>query len=306
LKVLVIIPFHNRANTLLATLESVANQSQSPDGVVLVDDASSDHSLAIAESWARSHEATTVLHASTNQGAAAARNWAFRQHASRYDAVCFLDSDDIWPPDFLRLTVSELSAHSDAVAASTNQIMWDVATNEMIARSLFELPAQPWLWMMKNDAGIGSCTLFRVSAVISAKGYPEHIPTGHDVILFGRLAALGSWLHVVSNESVIMRRDSRPAQSRTHHNLFHRHENHLVWWATVSSRMLLDAPWRARCSPTIRYYLRIRWRHALKQALIARQYGQALIALKGYCSSFTDYLLGTGLATFVVGYVFCE
>lgn len=60
--------------------------------------------------------------------------------------------------------------------------------------SLGKLPRCPIAWIFQHGAGIGSCTLLRVAHVRELRGYPEHVPTGHDIDLFFRVARRGKWL----------------------------------------------------------------------------------------------------------------
>ena len=90
----ILIPCHNAARWLGATLESALAQTWSHREIIVVDDGSSDHSLAIA----RSFEPRGVLVITQrNAGAAAARNAAC--NVSQGDWLQYLDADDLIAPD---------------------------------------------------------------------------------------------------------------------------------------------------------------------------------------------------------------
>lgn len=61
MKLLVVIPFLNEERYLPKVLASIAAQTVLPDRLVLVDDGSTDRSLAIAEDFAAAHPFVTVL-----------------------------------------------------------------------------------------------------------------------------------------------------------------------------------------------------------------------------------------------------
>lgn len=88
----IIIPAYNTADTLARTLEAICNLDYPPENlfVIVVDDASVDHSVEIAESF-RNRLSLRVLCQSINNGAAAARNRGWRESDS--DWIAFLDSD---------------------------------------------------------------------------------------------------------------------------------------------------------------------------------------------------------------------
>ena len=85
-RISVVVPAHNVADTLLATLDSATRSGA--DEIIVVDDCSSDASVAIAEGVA----GVTVLRRSEVGGPAMARNDGLRRATGEY--VLFLDGDD--------------------------------------------------------------------------------------------------------------------------------------------------------------------------------------------------------------------
>lgn len=100
----VVIPCYNAAKTLAATLESVLAQSYRPIEVIVVDDGSSDGSVALARSFAP--RVTVVVQ--KNGGPASARNEGIRQCRGEY--IAFLDADDLWLPEKLAVQVPVAAA----------------------------------------------------------------------------------------------------------------------------------------------------------------------------------------------------
>lgn len=89
----ILVPCYNAAPWLAETLESALAQTWEDKEIVLVDDGSTDDSLAIA----RKFEARGVkVIAQANQGASAARNAAFE--ASSGEWIQYLDADDLLAP----------------------------------------------------------------------------------------------------------------------------------------------------------------------------------------------------------------
>lgn len=87
----VVIPAHNAERTLGAVLESIRSQEPAPAELIVVDDASSDRTGAIAQA-----AGATVLRNETPLLAGGARNRGWE--AAKADAVVFLDSDAIPAP----------------------------------------------------------------------------------------------------------------------------------------------------------------------------------------------------------------
>src|ERR1044072_7097933 len=102
----VIIPVYNGARFLLAALESVFAQTYRPFEVIVVDDGSADDSGRIAQSFSGVHYIRQA-----NQGVAAARNTGIE--AARGEFYAFLDQDDLWTPEKLRLQIQHMLNHPD-------------------------------------------------------------------------------------------------------------------------------------------------------------------------------------------------
>ncbi len=93
----VVIPLYNKQNFISATLHSVLAQTFTDYEILIVDDCSTDGSLAIAETF--NNNKIRVIKHSVNLGLSAARNTGVRNASSPY--IAFLDSDDLWKPFFL-------------------------------------------------------------------------------------------------------------------------------------------------------------------------------------------------------------
>lgn len=107
----VVVPVHNRASLLPATLRSVLRQrTPVATEVIAVDDCSRDASAAIAESFG-----ARVVRLGSNVGPGAARNIGI-DHAHG-EWVAFVDSDDVWAAMHLQ-TLWEARAGVAMVATS--------------------------------------------------------------------------------------------------------------------------------------------------------------------------------------------
>jgi glycosyltransferase involved in cell wall biosynthesis len=113
-RVAVIVPAHDRADLLPEALESIVRQTYRDWEAIVVDDASSDDTYAVASSFAERHPGRiTALTLERNVGVGAARTIAARA-APRAELLCLLDHDDALAEDYLTRMVS---AYDAAVAA---------------------------------------------------------------------------------------------------------------------------------------------------------------------------------------------
>ncbi|HYI38512.1 MAG TPA: glycosyltransferase family A protein [Thermoleophilaceae bacterium] len=108
-----IIPAYNGADLLGGALESVLAQTYGDWEAVVVDDASHDHTLEVAGSFAERDRRVTVVHLDANVGVGAARTAGVRRSGGG-ELLCLLDQDDLWDERYLERTVA---AYDDAVAS---------------------------------------------------------------------------------------------------------------------------------------------------------------------------------------------
>lgn len=91
----VVIPAFNCADLLAEALKSVREQSLPPREVIVVDDGSADNTAEVAERMG------ARVFQQQNNGVSAARNAGVRMACGEW--IAFLDADDLWEPDKLRL-----------------------------------------------------------------------------------------------------------------------------------------------------------------------------------------------------------
>jgi glycosyltransferase involved in cell wall biosynthesis len=94
---------------------SVAEQSCVPTEVILIDDCSSDDTPAMMQKIAAKYAPgwIRILLLDQNMGAASARNAGWAIATQPY--IAFLDSDDAWHPEKIRLQLDYMQSHPDVV-----------------------------------------------------------------------------------------------------------------------------------------------------------------------------------------------
>src|ERR1700677_5167969 len=105
-EVTVVIPTHDRAETIMRAVGSVLSQTHSDFELLVIDDGSNDTTPALMAQVADPR--LRLLQHTHNRGAAAARNTGIEAACGRF--VAFLDSDDEWSPLKLELQLAELKA----------------------------------------------------------------------------------------------------------------------------------------------------------------------------------------------------
>jgi len=115
----IITPAYNSARHISGTIESVLAQTYKNWEMLIVDDASSDHTVQIVKEYARRDERIRLISLYRHMGAAESRNAAIRSARGRY--IAFLDSDDLWHPEKIQRQLAFMSRHSYAFTFTSYQ-----------------------------------------------------------------------------------------------------------------------------------------------------------------------------------------
>ncbi|MCX5661557.1 MAG: glycosyltransferase [Planctomycetota bacterium] len=199
LSIAAVIPVHNRPTLILECLASVAAQDRVPDRLVIVDDGSTDDTVAAIERWLASappalRERTTLLR-QKNAGVAAARN-AGAAAAPEAELLAFLDSDDTWPGDYLSRVEKAMEAEPAAVAASVDRLNYDAARGQSDLMHWDDLPRETTRKLfVKGPPGTPN-TAIRAGHFRAVGGYDPEQKCAEDYQLMLRLSLRGAWAHV--------------------------------------------------------------------------------------------------------------
>lgn len=94
----VVIPLYNKEKFIDNTLKSVLSQTFTDFEIIIVNDGSTDHS---EQKVLQFQDSRIRYYSKKNEGVAIARNFGIKK--SNADFICFLDADDFWHPDFLKV-----------------------------------------------------------------------------------------------------------------------------------------------------------------------------------------------------------
>lgn len=133
----IVIPVYNRAKELPRTVASIVAQDYRPLHLILVDNNSSDHSLAVCHKLQRQYQEsdfTIDVLQQARAGASAARNMGLAHVVSRY--MMFFDSDDVLHSDSVSRYMQAFAQHPDAdIIGST--ILFDKGGKSFLAKAVF-------------------------------------------------------------------------------------------------------------------------------------------------------------------------
>ncbi len=115
-RVSIIIPTYNRHKFLQEAIDSVLAQSYRDYELIVVDDGSTDETAEVAHKY---NGKLSYIY-QQNRGVSAARNKGIA--ASTGDYICFLDSDDLWQPDKLKVQLEFMDKRPKYPVCYTDEI----------------------------------------------------------------------------------------------------------------------------------------------------------------------------------------
>lgn len=123
-KVSIITPMYKGAALVGDTIKSVLSQTFADWEMIIVDDCSPDDGAGcrVVEEFAAKDARIKLIVAKENKGSSGARNEAMRIASGRYFA--FLDSDDIWHPDYLQTMLSLMDSFESSADGIENAAIY--------------------------------------------------------------------------------------------------------------------------------------------------------------------------------------
>jgi glycosyltransferase involved in cell wall biosynthesis len=194
----VITPAWNAAAHLRETIASVRAQTFVDWEWLIVDDGSTDETVAIVEESVAADPRIRLLKQS-HAGPSTARNLAMAAAAGRYCA--FLDSDDVWYPEFLQAQVDVFSRHPDTGLVTGNGYFLGGPFDGRPARPLAAGRAVLTLRdLIEDECSVFIMTVFRREIFETIGGFDEAQWTSEDYDFWLRAALAG----------FVFRRNPRP------------------------------------------------------------------------------------------------
>jgi GT2 family glycosyltransferase len=186
----VIMPAFNAEKYLHTAVESVLRQSFGDLELLIVDDGSSDGTVAVAQAYAARDPRVRVLE-QANAGPGPARNTGFRAATGRFFA--FLDSDDEWDESFLDEHLAVLNARPDVDVVVGNARNRGGARHGQPARPV-RGDGQPitLAGILADESALFIMSVFRRQAVDAIGGFDPALLTNEEYDMWIRAALAGS------------------------------------------------------------------------------------------------------------------
>lgn len=188
----VVIPARNRSAVIGRAIASVAAQTFPVHEIIIIDDSSTDSTLAVVRAMARRDPRIRLIALPERRGAARARNLGASE--AQGELIAFLDSDDCWLPAKLERQVALLADSPQAPAAFTG-ISYRYFDRRPFTRKPPAIVDADLLYE-RNVLGTCSTALVRRADFAAVGGFEPDLPSCQDWDLWLRLAERGPLLAV--------------------------------------------------------------------------------------------------------------
>ena len=178
----IVIPLYNKANFILATLKSVSNQTFENYEIIIINDGSTDDSLAKIETLKLPK---LSIHTQENKGLSAARNRGISLALGQY--VALLDADDIWKPTYLKSMFNLIKNYPNhqifgcSYKESRNGRLMDIHTSFEAQPNQTSYILDDFFSANYNQFIVDQSSLIFECNFIKTHKFNEHIDVGEDV-----------------------------------------------------------------------------------------------------------------------------
>ena len=125
-KVDIILPNFNSSNYIRETLNSVINQTYSSWNLIIVDDCSDKKTVNILKKYSK-NKRFKIYWLKKNRGAGYCRNYGIKKSKSPY--VAFLDSDDMWKKNKLKLQLNFMKKNNYSFSYTNYEVFGNKSKN---------------------------------------------------------------------------------------------------------------------------------------------------------------------------------
>ncbi len=214
----VIIPLYNKADYIEETLQSVFAQTFEEYEIVIVDDGSTDDSVAVVKGL---NHPKIKFFQQENKGAGAARNTAIASAKGKYLAL--LDADDFWYPNHLEALKESIVLFPEMDWFGNHYRIEYTQGRRRLAH--VNLESSPLSFMVDDyyEASLND-SLAWTSAVAFSKtffdkvgGFDEKLLTGQDIDLWIRMALATSF--IFNPKTTMLYRKDAGQLSKSEYNL---------------------------------------------------------------------------------------
>ncbi len=188
----IITPAYNRGHFLDIAVQSVLAQTYENFEFIIVDDGSTDDTRERIQKYLT--DPRVQYYWQENQGQSVARNLALSKRKG--DFICFLDSDNAWPPDKLEKSLRIFSENPDVDIVYGDDIKIDEQGNEISRKNMKRYSGRIVPYMLRDNCVSMNTAMARRRCFDEKGGMREHLRVADDYDLWLRFSAYYKFLYV--------------------------------------------------------------------------------------------------------------
>ena len=186
-KVSIIVPMYNAEKFIRKTIESVLAQTYQNWEMLIMNDVSTDNSLAIVSVYAKKDERIKIVNTEKNVGVVKGRNFLIDLASGKY--IAFLDADDYWHNEKLEKQIKFMKEKNASISCTEYT---RVKENEEKINDVIIKEEISYNDMLKNNY-LGCLTVIYDAEKIG-KRYFKELEKNEDYVL---------WLEIVKDVDII-------------------------------------------------------------------------------------------------------
>ena len=186
-KVSIIVPMYNAEKFIGKTIESVLSQTYENWEMLIMNDVSTDNSLAVVSEFVKKDKRIKIVNTEKNVGVVKGRNFLIELASGKY--IAFLDSDDYWHSEKLEKQIKFMKGKNASISCTEYTRVRENGEkiNEVIIK-----PEISYTDMLKNNY-LGCLTvMYDVEKI--GKRYFKELEKNEDYVL---------WLEIVKDVKTI-------------------------------------------------------------------------------------------------------
>jgi glycosyltransferase involved in cell wall biosynthesis len=211
----IITPNYNSEKFIAKTISSVLEQTYEHWEMIIVDDASTDNSIKIINTFLDKDSRIQLHQLSTNVGAGVARNKAIE--VSKGSFIAFLDSDDLWLPKKLEEQISFMNRNKYHFTHTSYE---EINENGATTNKIINCKKKMNYAQMLNSNKIGCLTAVYNKDVLG-KVYMPNIRKRQDYAL---------WLQILKKEKFVYGIQKNLARYRDRSNSISNNKIEMLQW----------------------------------------------------------------------------
>lgn len=183
-RVSIIMPAYNRSWIIERAVKSVLAQTMTDFELIIIDDGSTDDTVQKIKQFDDSRIILHELH--ENKGQSVARNTGIKM--SNSDLIAYLDTDNVWLPNYLEVMTSEFSDEYVLLYSSQNVFLCSGSRDDLkiIGRKVRDYEYNPNIMKSRNFIDT-NCAMHRKSVLDEVGMFDESLKEFEDWDLFARI-----------------------------------------------------------------------------------------------------------------------